>query len=68
MFILIVDAIPDENKLKGGGKGGRPKGHKPKGGDKQPDKQPEPDVCRSSHPPKPRGTRNKISFIQFNLI
>ena len=51
MFVLIVSVvILAEKKLKGGGKGGRPKGHKLKSGkgdqadnqlDKQPDKQPD---------------------------
>ena len=56
MFILIVNVIiiPDENKSKGGGKGGKPKGCQLKGGkvdksDKQPDQQP--DVCRFQEDP-----------------
>ena len=66
-FILIVNVIivPGENKSKGGGKGGKPKGHQLKGGkgdksDKQPDKQPDqqPDVHRSTHQHKARGITN----------
>ena len=70
VFILIVDVIivPGENKLKGGGKGGKPKGSQPKGGkgDKQPNKQPDkepdqqPDIHRSTHQHKPRGITNRI--------
>ena len=71
MFVLIVNVIivPGENKSKRGGKGGKPKGHQPKGGkgdksdkqpDQQPDKQPDqqPDVHRSTHQHKPRGITN----------
>ena len=71
VFILIVDVIivPGENKLKGGGKGGKPKGHQQKGGkgDKQPNKQPDqqPDVCRSTHQHKPRGITNRIFRYNF---
>ena len=46
LFVLTVMLLfPDKKKLKRGSKGGRPKGGKLKGGDKQPvpdpDKQPE---------------------------
>ena len=65
VFILIgnVIIVPGENKSKGGGKGGKPKGHQLKGGkgdksDKQPDQQP--DVHRSTCQHKPRGITNRI--------
>ena len=58
LFVLIVDVtiLPDKEMSKGGGKGWKPKGHKPKGGDqlldKQPDKQPNPEPQ-----PQPRRSR-----------
>ena len=63
LFVLTVDVtiFPDKDKSKGGGKGGKPKGHNPKGGDQQPDKQPnlepQPEPRRSSCQCTPRGVQ-----------
>ena len=53
--------FPDKKKSKRGGKGGRLKGGKPKGGDKQP----EPEPRRSSHKCTPRGT---VIILLFSCI
>ena len=65
--------FPDKNKLKGGSKGGRLKGGKPKGRDKQPvpdpDKQPEPEPRRSGCKCTPRGTVIILfSCINSNIV
>ena len=64
--------FPDKKKLKQGSKGGRLKGGKPKGGDKQPapdpDKQSEPEPRRSGCKHTPRGTVILFSCINSNIV